>query len=71
MSGVPRGHPAHSGSGRDAMVYNFGRIKGKGKRGEHDHGGVSLSTGVTVKDQFVRWGKDVPQTKVLAHTPGK
>lgn len=69
VSGVPRGRPVRSGSGRDGMLYNFGR-RGKRKRGEDDHGGVSLSTGVTVKDQFVRWGKDVPQTRVLAHTPG-
>ncbi|TBU48064.1 hypothetical protein BD309DRAFT_950501 [Dichomitus squalens] len=75
VSGVPRGQAARSGSGRHAMIYNFGKsLKGKrtrGKRdGEEDHGGVSLSTGVTVKDQFVRWGRDVPQTRVLAHAPG-
>ncbi|KAI8976570.1 hypothetical protein BD414DRAFT_445988 [Trametes punicea] len=70
VSGVARDSSAASGTGRTAMIYNFGGNK-KAKRGSRkEDRGVSLSTGVTVKDQFVKWGKDVPQTSVVAHAPG-
>ena len=71
MSGLSRGHAVSTGSGALAAVYNFG-VSGKHKRAvDKGDKGVSLSTGVTVEDQFVKWGKEVPHTKVVAHTPGQ
>ena len=52
------------------MIYNFGPGERRRRNPERGGSGVGLDTGVTVKDQFVKWGKDVPQTKVVAHTPG-
>ncbi|KAI0716715.1 hypothetical protein C8Q76DRAFT_616255 [Earliella scabrosa] len=70
VSGPGRGHAASSGSGAAAMIYNFGPGERRRRNPERGNSGVGLDTGVTVKDQFVKWGKDVPQTKVVAHTPG-
>ncbi|KAI9065293.1 hypothetical protein FKP32DRAFT_1590774 [Trametes sanguinea] len=69
VSGVARGAPA-SGSGRTAMIYNFGWKKKARRSAQKEDRGVSLSAGVTVKDQFVKWGKEVPETSVVAHAPG-
>ena len=53
------------------MNYNFGKGKKVGRSDHHlEDRGVSLDTGVTVKDQFIRWGKEIPETKFVAHTPG-
>ncbi|KAI0370526.1 hypothetical protein BV20DRAFT_966417 [Pilatotrama ljubarskyi] len=70
VSGVARGSAAASGSGRTAVIYNFGGSKKVARNTRKEDRGVSLSTGVTVKDQFIKWGKDVPETSVVAHTPG-
>ena len=71
VSGVPRGRPTTSGSGRYGMIYDFGTNRRVGRASQHlEDGGVSLSAGVTVKDQFIKWGKEIPQTKFVAHTPG-
>ncbi|KAI0631216.1 hypothetical protein C8Q77DRAFT_1219359 [Trametes polyzona] len=70
VSGVARGSASISGSGRTGMIYNFAANKRNARRAQLEDRGVSLSTGVTVKDQFVKWGKDVPETTVVAHTPG-
>ncbi|KAI0355991.1 hypothetical protein OH77DRAFT_1424283 [Trametes cingulata] len=70
VSGVARGSAAASGSGRTAMIYNFGGSRKVARSSRKEDRGVSLSTGVTVKDQFIKWGKDVPETGVVAHTPG-
>ncbi|KAH9941738.1 uncharacterized protein BXZ73DRAFT_74923 [Epithele typhae] len=70
VSGEGRGHPTSSGKGRYAMLYDFGGKQHHGRARDLGDRGVSLSTGVTVQDQFVRWGNEVPQTKFVAHTPG-
>ena len=70
VSGAARGHAVSSGSGRYGMIYDFASGKKAGRKAEKGDHGVSLSSGVTAKEQFVRWGKDVPQTSVVAHTPG-
>lgn len=70
MSGLSRGHATSSGSGSTAAVYNFGLSRKHHRAADEGDKGVSLSTGVTVEDQFIKWGKEVPQTQVVAHTPG-
>ncbi|KAH9899222.1 hypothetical protein C8Q73DRAFT_310806 [Cubamyces lactineus] len=70
VSGVARGSSAASGSGRNAVIYNFGGSRKVARSAQKEDRGVSLNTGVTVKDQFIKWGKDVPETSVVAHTPG-
>ncbi|KAL7277254.1 hypothetical protein ACG7TL_009107 [Trametes sanguinea] len=69
VSGVARGASA-SGSGRTGMIYNFGWNKKARRSAQKEDRGLSLSAGVTVKDQFVKWGKEVPETSVVAHAPG-
>ncbi|KAI0642757.1 hypothetical protein C8Q79DRAFT_917243 [Trametes meyenii] len=70
VSGVARGSAAASGSGRTGMIYNFAGNKKVSRSTQKGDRGVSLDTGVTVKDQFIKWGKDLPETKVVVHTPG-
>lgn len=70
VSGSTRGGAAPRGTGRYGLVYNFESSRKARRSAEKGDRGVSLSTGVTVKDQFVKWGKEVPQTTVVAHTPG-
>ncbi|KAH9852238.1 hypothetical protein C2E23DRAFT_885752 [Lenzites betulinus] len=70
VSGVARGSSSSSGSGRTGMTYNFGGLKRASRSSQLEDRGVSLDVGVTVKDQFVKWGKDVPETSVVAHAPG-
>ncbi|KAI0760387.1 hypothetical protein C8Q74DRAFT_223807 [Fomes fomentarius] len=70
VSGLSRGHATSSGSGSTAAVYNFGLSRKHHRAADEGDKGVSLSTGVTVEDQFIKWGKEVPQTQVVAHTPG-
>ncbi|KAI0763049.1 hypothetical protein BD413DRAFT_616506 [Trametes elegans] len=70
VSGVARGSAAASGSGRTAVMYNFGGNRKVARSAQKEDRGVSLSTGVTVKDQFIKWGKDLPETTVVSHTPG-
>ena len=71
VSGVPRGQPLTSGKGRYGMIYNFGNSRKVGRSlNRFEDRGVSLDAGVTVKDQFIRWGNEIPQTKFVAHTPG-
>ncbi|KAL1949057.1 hypothetical protein VTO73DRAFT_10863 [Trametes versicolor] len=70
VSGVARGSAATSGLGRTGMIYNFGGVKKVSRSSHLEDRGVSLDTGVTVKDQFIKWGKDVPETAVVTHTPG-
>ncbi|OBZ67356.1 hypothetical protein A0H81_12672 [Grifola frondosa] len=53
-----------------AAVYNFGSGKKVSRSSRKQDRGISLDTGVTVKDQFLKWEDGAPETKVLAHTPG-
>ncbi len=71
VSGVARGSAATSGLGRTGMIYNFGGVKKVSRSSHLEDRGVSLDTGVTVKEQFIKWGKDVPETAVVTHTPGQ
>ncbi|KAI0703699.1 hypothetical protein C8T65DRAFT_256594 [Cerioporus squamosus] len=70
VSGSARSQSAPRGTGRYGLIYNFESGRKVRRSAEKGDRGVSLSTGVTVKDQFVKWGKEVPQTTVVAHTPG-
>ncbi|KAI0828641.1 hypothetical protein BC628DRAFT_83933 [Trametes gibbosa] len=70
VSGVARGSSSTSGLGRTGMIYNFGGTKKVSRSSQLEDKGVSINAGVTVKDQFVKWAKDVPETSVVAHTPG-
>ncbi|RPD75648.1 hypothetical protein L226DRAFT_534559 [Lentinus tigrinus ALCF2SS1-7] len=70
VSGSARSGSAPRGIGRYGLIYNFENSRKARRSAEKGDRGVSLSTGVTVKDQFVKWGKEVPQTTVVAHTPG-
>ncbi len=70
VAGSARSQSAPRGTGRYGLVYNFESGRKARRSTEKGDRGVSLSTGVTVKDQFVKWGKEVPQTSVVAHTPG-
>ncbi|TFK83076.1 hypothetical protein K466DRAFT_555640 [Polyporus arcularius HHB13444] len=70
VAGSARSQSAPRGTGRYGLVYNFESGRKARRSAEKGDRGVSLSTGVTVKDQFVKWGKEVPQTSVVAHTPG-
>ena len=70
VSGRPRGESISSGKGRYGMMYNFNGRKRSRSASQLEDRGVSLDTGVTVKDQFIKWGPEIPQTKFVAHTPG-
>ncbi|KAI0754406.1 hypothetical protein C8Q80DRAFT_1138876 [Daedaleopsis nitida] len=55
-------------SGGSAMAYNFGMLRRRKRRIEKGEREVGLSR--SMKEQFIKWGKKVPHTKIVAHTPG-
>lgn len=59
------------GTGKpSSYIYNPSGGIGVGRSAMKVDVGVGLTNGVTVKDQFIRWGSGIPETIAVAHVPG-
>ncbi|EMD35587.1 hypothetical protein CERSUDRAFT_116315 [Gelatoporia subvermispora B] len=67
VAGVERGQVGISSVG--AAIYNVGSRSASRSAGKEDKG-VSLKSGVTPKEQFLRWEEGPPETKAVVHVPG-
>ncbi|KAL6302988.1 hypothetical protein BKA93DRAFT_364114 [Sparassis latifolia] len=54
----------------DAAIYGGASGRKASRSAGKEDWGVGVNKGVSVHEQFVRWGPDVPVTKALAHVPG-
>ncbi len=59
------------GTGKpSSYIYNPTGGRGISRSATREAVGVGVTKGVTVKEQFLRWGSEVPETVALAHVPG-
>ncbi|OCH86765.1 hypothetical protein OBBRIDRAFT_737399 [Obba rivulosa] len=68
VAGVERGQVDVSPVG--AAIYNAGS-RGGSRSAARDDQGVSLKSGVTPKEQLLRWENGPPETKAVMHVPGQ
>lgn len=72
-AGVKRGDlGAVVGSGTaQRTIYNVGKNRKASKNSIKEDPGVGLTQGITVSDQHLSLDNEIPETRTVAHVPGK
>lgn len=73
VADVERGHLGLSSSHGSfpQPIYNVGKAKVASRSATREDPGIGVTEGVTVNEQIVRWETTIPETKIIAHVPGK